>query len=257
METTNLKLNVTNLKSIFPSGNGSSSIMGKSGSRFIPRPSGRGGTIIPPEGIKRRKRRIDAKSFGQVKAEIDLKEEQKRFKNIFKTIGALKKRIETNELNIVKLKIGAGSGTDTDETNAAIYDIGTILANDYRSRIAAGKEENENLRAKLEKGERKDEEKKLEGKRKSIFSGIKESTSKLVAPAVGFFDKIKNFLLTIFAGQLVTGAFSWLSDEANRKKLEKIFGWVVNNFKWLVGGVVLVGVALAIRKIMKLSLIHI
>ena len=43
-----------------------------------------------------------------------------------------------------------------------------------------------------------------------------------------------------------------LSDEANRKKLEKIFGWVVNNFKWLVGGVVLVGVALAIRKIMKI-----
>ena len=51
METTNLKLNVTNLKSIFPSGNGSSSIMGKSGGRFIPRPSGRGGTIIPPEGM--------------------------------------------------------------------------------------------------------------------------------------------------------------------------------------------------------------
>ena len=252
METTNLKLNVTNLKSIFPSGNGSSSIMGKSGGRFIPRPSGRGGTIIPPEGIKKRKRRIDAKSFGQVKAEIDLKEEQKRFKNIFKTIGALKKRIATNELNIVKLKIGSGSGTDTDETNAAIFDIGTILANDYRSRIAAGKEENENLRAKLEKGERAGEEKQLEGKRKSIFSGIKESTQKLVAPAVGFFDKIKNFLLTIFAGQLVTGAFSWLSDEANRKKLEKIFGWVVNNFKWLVGGVVLVGVALAIRKILKI-----
>ena len=252
METTNLKLNVTNLKSIFPSGNGSSSIMGKSGSRFIPRPSGRGGTIIPPEGIKRRKRRIDAKSFGQVKAEIDLKEEQKRFKNIFKTIGALKKRIETNELNIVKLKIGAGSGTDVDETNAAIYDIGTILANDYRSRIAAGKEENENLRSKLEKGERKDEEKKLEGKRKSLFSGIKETTKKLLAPAVGIFDKIKEFLLTIFAGQLVTGAFSWLSDEANRKKLVKIFDWVVNNFKWLVGGVVLVGVALAIRKIMKI-----
>ena len=252
METTNLKLNVTNLKSIFPSGNGSSSIMGKSGSRFIPRPSGRGGTIIPPEGIKRRKRRIDAKSFGQVKAEIDLKEEQKRFKNIFKTIGALKKRIETNELNIVKLKIGAGSGTDVDETNAAIYDIGTILANDYRSRIAAGKEENENLRSKLEKGERKDEEKKLEGKRKSLFSGIKDTTKKLLAPAVGIFDKIKEFLLTIFAGQLVTGAFSWLSDEANRKKLVKIFDWVVNNFKWLVGGVVLVGVALAIRKIMKI-----
>ena len=252
METTNLKLNVTNLKSIFPSGNGSSSIMGKSGGRFIPRPSGRGGTIIPPEGIKRRKRRIDAKSFGQVKAEIDLKEEQKRFKNIFKTIGALKKRIETNELNIVKLKIGAGSGTDVDETNAAIYDIGTILANDYRSRIAAGKEENENLRSKLEKGERKDEEKKLEGKRKSLFSGIKDTTKKLLAPAVGIFDKIKEFLLTIFAGQLVTGAFSWLSDEANRKKLVKIFDWVVNNFKWLVGGVVLVGVALAIRKIMKI-----
>ena len=252
METTNLKLNVTNLKSIFPSGNGSSSIMGKSGGRFIPRPSGRGGTIIPPEGIKRRKRRIDAKSFGQVKAEIDLKEEQKRFKNIFKTIGALKKRIETNELNIVKLKIGAGSGTDVDETNAAIYDIGTILANDYRSRIAAGKEENENLRSKLEKGERAGEEKKLEGKRKSLFSGIKETTKKLLAPAVGIFDKIKEFLLTIFAGQLVTGAFSWLSDEANRKKLSKIFEWVVNNFKWIVGGVVLVGVALAIRKIMKI-----
>ena len=43
-----------------------------------------------------------------------------------------------------------------------------------------------------------------------------------------------------------------MSDEANRKKLVKIFDWVVNNFKWLVGGVVLVGVALAIRKIMKI-----
>ena len=43
-----------------------------------------------------------------------------------------------------------------------------------------------------------------------------------------------------------------MSDEANRKKLEKIFDWVVNNFKWLVGGVVLVGVGLAIQKIMKI-----
>ena len=102
METTNLKLNVTNLKSIFPSGNGSSSIMGKSGGRFIPRPSGRGGTIIPPEGIKRRKRRIDAKSFGQVKAEIDLKEEQKRFKNIFKTNYLELSRNELQELYLLK-----------------------------------------------------------------------------------------------------------------------------------------------------------
>ncbi len=31
------------------------------GSKFIPRPSGRGGTIIPPEGLKRRKRRSDQK----------------------------------------------------------------------------------------------------------------------------------------------------------------------------------------------------
>ena len=236
METTNLKLNVTNLKSIFPSGNGSNSIMGKSGGRFIPKPSGRGGTFIPPEGIKRRKRRIDAKSLGQVTAEIDLKEEKKKLKGILKTIELLKKRIAANELNIVKLKMGGSSGTDTDETNAAIYDIGNILANDYRSRIAAGKEENENLRAKLEKGQRADEEKQLEGKRKSIFSGIKESTSKLVAPAVGFFDKIKNFLLTIFAGQLVTGAFSWLSDEANSKKLDFSYSGAEGSSEVLTNG---------------------
>ena len=109
METTNLKLNVTNLKSIFPSGNGSKSIMGKSGGRFIPKPSGRGGTFIPPEGIKRRKRRIDAKSLGQVTAEIDLKEEKKKLKGILKTIELLKKRIAANELNIVKLKMGGSN----------------------------------------------------------------------------------------------------------------------------------------------------
>ena len=104
METTNLKLNVTNLKSIFPSGNGSSSIMGKSGSRFIPRPSGRGGTIIPPEGIKRRKRRSDAKPFGQVKAEIDLKEEKKKSEKHqtddgINNIGKIKKKKNNNNNN--------------------------------------------------------------------------------------------------------------------------------------------------------------
>ena len=69
------KLNVTNMKSPF-SGGGSIVPKMAPGSKFIPRPSGRGGTIIPPEGLTRRKRRSDAKPFGQVKAEIDLKEEK-------------------------------------------------------------------------------------------------------------------------------------------------------------------------------------
>tara|TARA_B100001287_G_scaffold55329_1_gene43836 strand:+ start:2480 stop:4012 length:1533 start_codon:yes stop_codon:yes gene_type:complete len=239
----NVKLNVTNLKSIFTGGDGGgSAIVKKSGGGLG---SLRGGSIIPsPSGA------LTTENLQQTETQDE---------NIFDIIAKIEKKISINSFKITKLKDilkvsrnNRAQGSDIDEISLAIQSISSVLAKDFAFRIDQGQQENDNLRTKLEKEGRKEEEQKLEGKRKSLFTGIKETTKKLLQPAVGLFDKIKEFLLTIFAGQLVTGAFSWLSDEANRKKLEKVFDWVVNNFKWLVGGVVLVGVALAIRKIMKI-----
>ena len=127
------KLNVTNMKSPF-SGGGSIVPKMAAGSRFIPRPSGRGGTIIPPEGLKKRKRRSDAKPFGQVKAEIDLKEERKKSRNVFKMMANLKEKIAINSKkitllkNILQTKDSYGGKEDPlEETNKTIEEIGKII----------------------------------------------------------------------------------------------------------------------------------
>ena len=131
------KLNVTNMKSPF-SGGGSIVPKMDAGSKFIPRPSGRGGTIIPPEGLTRRKRRSDAKPFGQVKAEIDLKEEKKKSRNVFKMMANLKEKIAINSKkitllkNILQAKDSYGGKEDPlEETNKTIEEIGKIIEKDY------------------------------------------------------------------------------------------------------------------------------
>ena len=166
------KLNVTNMKSPF-SGGGSIVPKMTAGSKFIPRPSGRGGTIIPPEGLTRRKRRSDAKPFGQVKAEIDLKEERKKSRNVFKMMANLKEKIAINSKkitllkNILQAKDSYGGKEDPlEETNKTIEEIGKIIEKDYDYRISQEKEENDRLRTDKSKERQDESESKLENVKK-------------------------------------------------------------------------------------------
>ena len=245
------KLNVTNMKSPF-SGGGSIVPKMAAGSKFIPRPSGRGGTIIPPEGLTRRKRRSDAKPFGQVKAEIDLKEEKKKSRNVFKMMANLKEKIAINSKkitllkNILQAKDSYGGKEDPlEETNKTIEEIGKIIEKDYDYRISQEKEENDRLRSDKSKEKQDESESKLENVKKvgqKVGKSINEGVSKVTSPIGNIFSGIAESLKFIGFGILANNAFDWLKDEENREKLSNFFKFIASKWKWVLGiGAGLVG----------------
>ena len=143
-------------------------------------------------------------------------------------------------------------GSELDDISKGIQDIGNALSLDFANRIAEHKGEINKLKLGANKQELADEEAGLEKKRTNIFSGIKETAAKIMAPATSMFDKIKEFLLTIFAGQLVTGAFEWLKDPKNQKALQGFFNWVQKHWKWIAGAAIVGASAIVIRKVMKI-----
>ena len=245
------KLNVTNMKSPF-SGGGSIVPKMAPGSKFIPRPSGRGGTIIPPEGLTRRKRRSDAKPFGQVKAEIDLKEEKKKSRNVFKMMANLKEKIAINSKkitllkNILQAKDSYGGKEDPlEETNKTIEEIGKIIEKDYDYRISQEKEENDRLRSDKSKEKQDESESKLENVKKvgqKVGKSINEGVSKVTSPIGNIFSGIAESLKFIGFGILANNAFDWLKNEENREKLSNFFKFIASKWKWVLGiGAGLVG----------------
>ena len=245
------KLNVTNMKSPF-SGGGSIVPKMAPGSKFIPRPSGRGGTIIPPEGLTRRKRRSDAKPFGQVKAEIDLKEERKKSRNVFKMMANLKEKIAINSKkitllkNILQTKDSYGGKEDPlEETNKTIEEIGKIIEKDYDYRISQEKEENDRLRSDKSKEKQDESESKLENVKKvgqKVGKSINEGVSKVTSPIGNIFSGIAESLKFIGFGILANNAFDWLKNEENREKLSNFFKFIASKWKWVLGiGAGLVG----------------
>ena len=255
------KLNVTNMKSPF-SGGGSIVPKMAAGSRFIPRPSGRGGTVsgfIPkPSGRggtiipssdgelrSAKKRRSDAKPFGQVKAEIDLKEERKKSRNVFKMMANLKEKIAINSKkitllkNILQTKDSYGGKEDPlEETNKTIEEIGKIIEKDYDYRISQEKEENENLRKDKSKEKQDESESKLENVKKvgqKVGQSINEGVSKVTSPIGNIFSGIAESLKFIGFGILANNAFDWLKDEENREKLSNFFKFIASKWKWVLG----------------------
>jgi len=142
-------------------------------------------------------------------------------------------------------------GSELDEVSKGIKDIGNALSLDFANRIAEHKGEINKLKLGAKKDELTDEEAKLEKKRKSLFGGVKETAGKIMAPAVSMFDKIKEFLLNIFAGQLVSTAFDWLKDPKNREAISGFFKWVQKHWKWIAGAAIVGATALIVRKVMQ------
>ena len=142
-------------------------------------------------------------------------------------------------------------GSELDEVSKGIKDIGNALSLDFANRISENKDEINRLKIGAKKEELTDEEGRLEKKRKGIFGGVRETAAKVMAPAVSMFDKIKEFLLNIFAGQLVTGAFEWLKDPKNQQALQGFFNWVQKHWKWIAGAAIVGASALIIRKVMQ------
>ena len=127
------------------------------------------------------------------------------------------------------------------ETNNILVEIQKQLSLDFAYRIAKEKNDANKIRAASDKEKRSKKEKNLESNK--IVKSLGGVTNKVLAPAKGIFEKILDFLAAIGTGFLVNKALTWLSDEENRKKIEGVFNFVKDNWKWILGiiGGVLIG----------------
>ena len=128
------------------------------------------------------------------------------------------------------------------ETNNILVEIQKQLSADFSYRIAKENEETKKIRAASDKKKREEAEKGAEGVKK-VGSAIGGVADKVLAPAKSIFDKILGFLSAVVTGFIVDKALTWLSKDENRAKIEGVFNFVKDNWKWILGiiGGVLVG----------------
>ena len=128
------------------------------------------------------------------------------------------------------------------ETNNILVEIQKQLSADFSYRIAKENEETKKIRAASDKKKREEAEKGAEGVKK-VGSAIGGVADKVLAPAKSIFDKILGFLSAVVTGFIVDKALVWLSKDENKAKLDGVFNFVKDNWKWILGiiGGVLVG----------------
>ncbi len=99
----------------------------------------------------------------------------------------------------------------------------------------------EDDRKEKEKARRSDKEKDLEGK----FQGLKTVASKVLAPIKSMWERLLDFVTTIFLGRVAIKLFEWFSDKENQKKIKAIGRFIKDFWPALLAGYLLFGNALS------------
>ena len=95
----------------------------------------------------------------------------------------------------------------------------------------------EDDRKAAEKAARGNQEKDLEGK----FTGLKQTASKVLAPVKSVWEKIINFITTIFLGKIAMRLFEWFADKENKKKVEAIGKFLKDWWPAILAGFLIFG----------------
>ena len=111
----------------------------------------------------------------------------------------------------------------------SVESIATLL----RRQLGLQKKQQRDARIKQDKINKQDREDDLEKKPDKKTGGLPKAITK---PALGFFERIKNFFLNIVIGAGVVKLFDWLKDPANAEKVEKFSNFLINNAAWILGG---------------------
>ena len=112
----------------------------------------------------------------------------------------------------------------------SVESIATLL----RRQLGLQKKQQRDARVKQDKINKEDREDDLEKKPDDKKTGgLPKAITK---PALGFFERIKNFFLNIVIGAGVVKLFDWLKDPANAEKVEKFSNFLINNAAWILGG---------------------
>ena len=199
------KLNISNIKSPLTDGGNSLGNVGQGGTSKV-------GTLAKIV----RKNRISINSL--VKSQEVQDEKIIELKNISQTKNK-KQDKGKNNFNTTLL-----------ETNKILVEIQKQLEQHFSNLAKEEKEKQQTLKKEKSKKRFGMEEGALESAKK-IGSALVKTTSKILSPVKGFFDKILEFLGFLAAGFLTNAVFGWLSKEENQKKLQKFFNILTQNWK--------------------------
>ena len=100
----------------------------------------------------------------------------------------------------------------------------------------AQKDAAEAARVSGEEKEAKGREKGLETK---VFSGLKKTGEKIMKPVKSLWDKLLNFLTTVFLGRALIKIIEWFSDKENQEKISSLFRFLKDWWPALVAGLML------------------
>ena len=105
-----------------------------------------------------------------------------------------------------------------------------------KSQADAQKDAAEAARVSGEEKEAKGREKGLETK---VFSGLKKTGEKIMKPVKSLWDKLLNFLTTVFLGRALIKIIEWFSDKENQEKISSLFRFLKDWWPALVAGLML------------------
>ena len=186
---------------------------------------------------KTRKRRKDAKSLEQIKAEIDAKEKRPRAKTTKITAANIvpnQSKMSGVAKGIGKSPVAEGSQNILETISENVSKIVETLKAMRDLSVDEAKEE----KLKLEDESREKKEASLE---KSKFTVFKEVGSKILKPFQSIFGKILDFIKTVLLGKVLMEIVKWMGDKKNQKSLQNIFKFLKTFWPTLLAAYLLFG----------------
>ena len=100
------------------------------------------------------------------------------------------------------------------------------------------KKQNEKNRKNIQNEKRNERESELE---KGAFKGLGNTVDKVLAPVKSLWDKIWNFITTVFLGRVVFKFFKWAENPENQGKLDAIGAFLKNTWPALLAAFLVFG----------------
>jgi len=193
---------------------------------------------------RNRKRRKDAKSLEQIKAEIDAKD---------KAIADRKAKKKKDAMNFISPGSapaalppaeGDGGGDMSSVLTKIAGDV-NIIKGIVASQESIEKNKLDDTREAREKKKRTMKENLLEGGKK-MYDKVAGTFGKVLEPAKGIFESIFNFISLFLLGSALMKILDWFGDPDNKDKIESIFRFLKDWWPVLVAGLMALfpGVAL-------------
>ena len=226
----NVKLNITNMKTIFNGG-------------------GKGGAIVPKKGGAL------ARSGGALSSEKVF--QLNDFDPLEKRVAANEKKI-TLLKNVLKAQKPFGGNEDKlAEINSTLQDIGNALSLDFANRITEGKEANKLRKKENEERKKNLAEKSVEGIKgagKKLGAGIKGVAASVVSPFKNVFDKLISFVTLLGAGIAGNAAITWWQnlDSKWKDRITGTFNFLAKHWKWIAAGVGVLLLTKVVKKVRQL-----